>query len=153
MQDYQQNKQKIVNQSKRKHETQRVLASIYQQQQQMKKVEKSCSLPSLKPKFEVIMPEYIDMTETPLEKVNKNLLAKDFSEKNNLIQDPRMKKTLSFSKLGFGRKRVRTICEEEIYEDELTTVEQVREKLRSKGIMMDGAKLTHGLTNTKKYPV
>ena len=64
-----------------------------------------------------------------------------------------MKKSLSFAKLGFGRKRVRTICEEDVYEDEMTSVEEIRSKLRSKGIMIDSKKLTQGLINTKNYPV
>jgi len=44
-----------MNQSRKKHETTRVLAAIRNPQ----KVEKSLSLPQLKPKMEVVVPEII----------------------------------------------------------------------------------------------
>ena len=75
MQEYHQNKQKMMNQSKKKHETQRVLASLHHQKIVENKVEKSCSLPVLKPKLEVLVPEYQDQ-QNFIEKANKNMIAR-----------------------------------------------------------------------------
>jgi hypothetical protein len=33
----------------------------------------------------------------------------------------------------------------------MTSVEEIRSKLRSKGIVLDGGKLAHGLVNIKEY--
>lgn len=56
---------------------------------------------------------------------------------------------MSYAKLGFGRKRVRTICEEELYEEEMSTVEEIRSKLKAKGINLDANKLARGMVNQK----
>ena len=65
----------MMNQSKKKHETQRVLASLHHQKIVENKVEKSCSLPVLKPKLEVLIPEYQNQ-QNFIEKANKNMIAR-----------------------------------------------------------------------------
>ena len=66
----------MMNQSKKKHETQRVLASLHHQRIVENKVEKSCSLPVLKPKLEVLVPEYPEHGQNFIEKANKNMIAR-----------------------------------------------------------------------------
>lgn len=78
------------------------------------KIEKSTSLPLLKPKKEMVIPEeYYE--ERPVEpwKNAKNLLAKSL-ERRSGNEYSKLKTTLSYGKLGFGRKKTRTICEQEI---------------------------------------
>lgn len=69
-------------------------------------MEKSVSLPALKPKQEiVIIPE-----ESHYDYENKrNILAKNFNRQ--LDYGNQGKEVLSYGKLGFGRKKMRTICE------------------------------------------
>ena len=72
----------MMNQSKKKHETQRVLASLHHQKIVENKVEKSCSLPVLKPKLEVLVPEYQDQ-QNFIEKANKNMIARKIEDKKD----------------------------------------------------------------------
>lgn len=56
MQQYQNNRQQVLNQSRKKHETARILAAAHRNyEKQQTKIEKSTSLPSLKPKMEFII--------------------------------------------------------------------------------------------------
>lgn len=51
--------------------------------------------------------------------MSKNLLAKgiDPEPKVKPYVERILKKSLSYGKLGFGKKRVRTICEKDLYEE------------------------------------
>ena len=65
----------------------------------------------------LINPEYFIPEEpNPAWKKNHNLLAKNTEpEKSvNLAQNYKLKQSLSFGKLGFGAKKVRTICDQDI---------------------------------------
>ena len=85
-----------------------IMASLARPCIQTMQPHKSESLPALKPKREVVLPE---VEESGLEKIRSNVLGKGFSrEEINPLVANRLKKSLSFGKLGFGRKRVRTIC-------------------------------------------
>lgn len=47
---------------------------------------------------------------------------------------------------------MRTICEEDIYEEEVSEMETIRARLRAKGIAIDSNKLARGLINQKNIP-
>jgi hypothetical protein len=63
-----------------------------------------------------------------------------------------LKESLSYGKLGFGRKRIRTICEQDLYEEEMMSVVDIRNKLKSKGINIDANKIAKGVVNHKNLP-
>ncbi len=111
LQEYKKNKEKLFVQSTKKHETRQMMAAATVKQEQ--KLEKSCSLPALKPKKEIMVPE-INEEEAKAASQKKNLIAKRFENEKaetNKYVEKRLKQSLSYGKLGFGRKRVRTICE------------------------------------------
>jgi hypothetical protein len=113
MLQYKNNKQQLLAQSSRKHETTRILASLSQKSLNPSKIEKSTSLPALKPKREVIIPEECEEEKHPEPwKNNKNLLAKSIERGSEMEKNHKLKYTLSYAKLGFGRKKMRTVCEQ-----------------------------------------
>ena len=63
------------------------------------------------------------------------------------MQDNKLRQTLSYAKLGFGRKKIRTICEQDILEEEMVALDEIKEKLRAKGIKFDSKKLAQGFVH------
>jgi hypothetical protein len=82
---------------------------------QSQRLEKSLSLPALKPKKEITVPEVVEEGERDVEKAKKNLIARGFEKEENSVAARRTKHSLSYARLGFGSKRARTICAQDIY--------------------------------------
>lgn len=78
MASYKNNKQQMLAQAARKHETARILASLHHNNHAVpNKIEKSTSLPLLKPKKEILLPE--DNAHNTSNS-SRNLLAKSFEK-------------------------------------------------------------------------
>jgi hypothetical protein len=45
------------------------------------------------------------------------LISKSVERQSDMQQSHKIKQSLSYAKLGFGRKKIRTICEQDILEE------------------------------------
>jgi transcription-repair coupling factor (superfamily II helicase) len=142
---YQLNKQKIINQSTKKYETARIIAAI-RQPGEITAIEKSNSLPALRAKQIFVIPEENEENKVEPWRNNGNLISKSV-ERRSALQESKLKQTLSYAKLGFGRKKIKTICEQDILEEEMVALDEIKEKLRAKGIKFDSKKLAQGFVH------